>query len=714
MRHRRMSIGVTIAAVVLSLCATAANSQSAAQTMHFTPGSAGAGDPYFPLDGNGGYDVTHYDLDLSYNPSTERMVSTATIQATATQNLSRFNFDFDGLHIVALDVAGAPATWTRDSGELVVTPSHGILSGHTFTTVVSYHGRPKEFQDPGVGTVGFVHTNDGAVVVGEPHVASIWFPANDHPTDKASFSFHITVPSRLEAVSNGRLTSRSRHAGWTTWNWIATEPMASYLATMAIGHFDLHRYHANGIPFWDAVDPQLGDASIPAPRTGSRYAWSDQTDVAEQSYKRLSHRLAVPAAGGQLSFWVNRDTEPEYDFLTVEARPIRTNRWTTLRDLNGHTTHSLGFACPFNLVLHPFLKHYVTDNGDGTCASTGTTGRWWAASGQSDGYERWIVDLSRYAGKTVQLSISYVSDDYVQTLGVFVDDVVGPSGQGTTSFERDAHTMDGWSVPGAPRGDAPNPDDWSSTTSHIDVNTVEDYAKAALARQPEILRFESATFGAYPFNTSGAVVDVAPIGFALENQTRPTYSSDFFHGSPNDGVVVHELAHQWYGDSVALRRWSDVWLNEGFATYAEWLWSGHEGFDTPADIFNFLMTEVPADHELWSLEIGDPGPDHLFDFPVYVRGAMTLQALRMKIGDQAFFTVLRRWATLNAGGNGDTAGFRALAEDVSDKDLGGLFHTWLHTTTKPPMSPVAARSATGASARDFPHVLRSMLTRAPR
>jgi aminopeptidase N len=178
---------------------------------------------------------------------------------------------------------------------------------------------------------------------------------------------------------------------------------------------------------------------------------------------------------------------------------------------------------------------------------------------------------------------------------------------------------------------------------------------------------------------------------------------------------VHELAHQWYGDSVAVRRWSEVWLNEGFATYAQWLWSGHEGFGTPADIFNFWMTEVPADDDLWRLEIGDPGPRHLFDFPVYVRGALTLQALRMKIGDQAFFTVLRRWAAQNAGGNGDTRGFRMLAERVSGKQLGALFHTWLHTTTKPSLGPAAARDAKNAAPRGVPMAVKWLqTTRMPR
>ena len=107
----------------------------------------------------------------------------------------------------------------------------------------------------------------------------------------------------------------------------------------------------------------------------------------------------------------------------------------------------------------------------------------------------------------------------------------------------------------------------------------------------------------------------------------------FLH-QPTDGdsVVVHELAHQWYGDSLAVRRWRDIWLNEGFATYAEWLWARHEGVGTPRRSSPAPTTPSPDD-PFWNLKIGDPGPNHLFDQPVYLRGAMTLHRLRQVVGD---------------------------------------------------------------------------------
>ncbi|MEJ7583911.1 MAG: M1 family metallopeptidase [Acidimicrobiales bacterium] len=222
----------------------------------FSPGSAGAGDPYFPLDGNGGYDVGRYHLDVAYDPSSDRLTGSATITARATKNLSRFNLDLDGLAVHVITVDGKPAQWTRAGGELTVTPKRGLHDGHRFRTVVRYSGVPQLSSDQ-FGPSGFIHTDDGAVVIGQPHVADTWFPVNDHPRDKAAYTFRITVPKGLEAIANGVLESRRTERGRTTWTWTATEPMASYLATATIGQFDVRSYRTAGIEYWDAYDPDL-------------------------------------------------------------------------------------------------------------------------------------------------------------------------------------------------------------------------------------------------------------------------------------------------------------------------------------------------------------------------------------------------------------------------------------------------------------------------
>ena len=178
-------------AVIGVLCAFTGS--AAASTFH--PGAPGIGDPYFPLAGNGGYDVGHYSLDVSYDPATAHLDGVATIEATATENLSSFNLDFHGLNVHSITVDWWNATWTRDGDELTVTPKRGLKSGRPFTVVVHYEGEPGII-DAALGPGGWFPTDDGALVIGEPDVAAAWFPVNDHPADKASYTIEVTRPGR--------------------------------------------------------------------------------------------------------------------------------------------------------------------------------------------------------------------------------------------------------------------------------------------------------------------------------------------------------------------------------------------------------------------------------------------------------------------------------------------------------------------------------------
>jgi aminopeptidase N len=472
-------------------------------------GAPGLGDDYYPLYGNGGYDVAHYLLKVSYDPATDRLAGVATISARATEALCRFNLDFQGLTVRSVRVDGRKAHWTRSQDhELTVTPKHALQEGRRFTTVVRYDGVPRTQIDLSVPEeplpYGWIHTDDGAVVVSEPEGSANWFPLNDYPTDKAAFTFVVTVPAGLEAISNGRLVGRRTHGHRTTWVWDASDPMAPYLATATIGQFDLRSYRtAQGLRMYDAVDPDL---------------------------------YGQPA-------------DPE--------------------------------------------------------------------------------------------------DPASPTLG--------------------------------------------------------EVADGSLARQGEILGFLSGHFGPYPFSTGGGIVDDAPdLFFALEVQTRSIYPGSSFT-DPVDGdlLVVHENAHQWFGDSVALAEWKLMWLNEGFATYAEWLWGEREDLGTTQEVFEFFYNDIPADDPFWDVVIGDPGIPLLFNDAVYVRGAMTLQALRNEVGDQDFFRILRAWAAKKAGGNGTTGQFIALAERISGEQLDNLFDVWLFTAGKPTSAAatgttaLAPRTATG-------------------
>jgi aminopeptidase N len=205
-------------------------------------------------------------------------------------------------------------------------------------------------------------------------------------------------------------------------------------------------------------------------------------------------------------------------------------------------------------------------------------------------------------------------------------------------------------------------------------NNVDVYAVTAAATD-----YWSQVFGPYPFEETGAIVDDMPeAGFSLEVQSKPAYSA-----VRSEATIVHELAHQWFGDSVSVARWKDIWLNEGFATYAQWLWAEHQGIRSAHDSFLAGYTSRPADSAFWQIKVADPQRDTMFSSAVYQRGAMTLQALRERIGDTAFFELLPAWTKLHRYGNADTAGFIRLAERVSGRQLDDLFDTWLFTTGKP-------------------------------
>jgi aminopeptidase N len=154
-------------------------------------------------------------------------------------------------------------------------------------------------------------------------------------------------------------------------------------------------------------------------------------------------------------------------------------------------------------------------------------------------------------------------------------------------------------------------------------------------------------------------------------------------------TVVHELAHQWFGDSVSVAGWSDIWLNEGFATFMEMFYAEKHGGDTAEETLRSYYDGYGAGDAFWNLEVADPCPSHtgcvskIFDGRVYQRGGLTLQALRNVVGDTDFWDLLRTWASDHKGGNGSTEQFQALAEDISGLDLGGFFDAWVHSTSKP-------------------------------
>jgi aminopeptidase N len=200
---------------------------------------------------------------------------------------------------------------------------------------------------------------------------------------------------------------------------------------------------------------------------------------------------------------------------------------------------------------------------------------------------------------------------------------------------------------------------------------------AAFARQGEMIDFFADLFGPYPFATYGAVVVDDDLGFALETQTLSLFGSEL----TAEPVVAHELAHQWFGDDVSLGSWRDIWLNEGFATYTQWLWTEHRGGGSIDEI-----ARASADTPGLDVPPADPGADQLFGATVYVRGALTLHVLRHELGDDTFFEVLRTWVERYGGASATSADFESLAGEVSGRDLSDLFDAWLRAPELPSLS----------------------------
>lgn len=208
------------------------------QTLRPTAGARTAGDRYYPTYGNGGYLVASYDIRVAYDPRTAVLTGTTMIVATATQDLSEFSLDF-ALDVTEVRVDDRVASSARDGLKLVVTPAAPVASGAEFVVTVDYSGQPGTLELG--GRVPFITTPTGAITIGMPEVSASWFPANDHPGNKATYRISITVPDGLTAISNGVLASTSSARGYTTWNWFEPHPMATYLALFAVGDYDVER-----------------------------------------------------------------------------------------------------------------------------------------------------------------------------------------------------------------------------------------------------------------------------------------------------------------------------------------------------------------------------------------------------------------------------------------------------------------------------------------
>jgi aminopeptidase N len=438
-------------------------------------GSSGSGDPYFPSSGNGGYDVEDYEISLDIDPISGHISGTVVVTATALQDLSGFYLDLLGLDVSEVLVNDQDAAHETDGKELKITPSRPLPKDGRFSASISYSGVPTGLSSKQFA-MGWQKTGDTIFTLDEPLGASTWYPVNDTPADKATYTFHLTVPTIYTAAANGTLAGTEQQGDKQTFTWRMDKPMASYLAAVDVGRF-------------------------------------------------LTETSASPG----------------------------------------------GVA----------IRNYFA------------------------------LDMA--------------------------------------------------------------------TASH-----------EAFSRTGEVIDYFASLFGPYPFSAYGVVVPDATVGAAMENQTLSLYGSDVVEkrmGDPVAGPIFlsHELAHQWFGDSVTIKQWDDIWLNEGFATYASWLWLQHDQGKRA------LETQVKSSQKMLANSVepppGTPGAGDLFGTSVYRRGALTLHALRLTVGDETFFRILRTWADRYRYGNASTKDFIALVKEetsnVSPADIDTLFDAWLYRAELP-------------------------------
>jgi aminopeptidase N len=262
----RASLRVTclaLAAASLAACSISRTGDSAPQDSQpdgtAVPEEDGAGDPYYPQDGNGGYDVTAYHVSLRYDPESQELEGDTLVTATADADLTTFNLDLTGLDVSEVEVDGAAAEFDRSGDhELEITPATPVEQDATFETRVRYSGVPEQPEEGALGDGGWqIARSGGAFVAGEPHSATSWYPANDTPKDKATFKLDAQVPQGWSVVSNGVEEPPTPGTdGWTTYHWTEPTRIATYLTTVGIDRWSFDRSQLpGGIPVVSAYAP---------------------------------------------------------------------------------------------------------------------------------------------------------------------------------------------------------------------------------------------------------------------------------------------------------------------------------------------------------------------------------------------------------------------------------------------------------------------------
>ncbi|MFR9799003.1 M1 family metallopeptidase [Streptomyces sp. MS06] len=314
-RKTRRRVTAALLASAASVCLVAAGTPAA---------PLGIGDRLFPYLGNPGYDVAAYDLALTYGgDNTKPLKAVTTIDAWTTAPLERVNLDFAEGRVDSVEVDGEPARFTTAGEDLVVTPPRRLPEGSWMRITVRHTSDPTPEGDR---DGGWVRTSDGLAMANQADVAHLVFPCNDHPSDKAMFTFRITAPDGYTAVANGLPAGEERSARSTTWTYRTRHPMATELAQVSIGHSAvLHRTGPHGLPLRDVV-PAADRAGLERwlKKTPEQIAWME-SKVGAFPFETYGLLMADADTGFELEtqtmslFEKDVFTEPAYPEWYVES-----------------------------------------------------------------------------------------------------------------------------------------------------------------------------------------------------------------------------------------------------------------------------------------------------------------------------------------------------------------------------------------------------------